>query len=141
MLTKVARYDVPTKSEDVMDDRDKPAISTLNSLIETCNDQAQRSDRHRGNPGRLREGLFNTYAREHALASSSLAARVVYIHDVRVLTNNDVVEARMLPDRGTFAVALTLTSEGAEKISLATRSHTGKPLAIIVDGVVEHLPT
>lgn len=67
--------------------------------------------------------------------------RRVFLHDTRVITNNDVVQARVVESDGRFNVAITLTNEGAAKMASATSAHTGRPLAIIVDGEVIAAPT
>ena len=65
----------------------------------------------------------------------------IYLHDMRVITNSDVLQARVVEDRGGFNVAITLTVEAASKMATATSAHTGRPLAIIVNGEVIAAPT
>jgi preprotein translocase subunit SecD len=48
--------------------------------------------------------------------------------------NNDVIQARVIENRGTFDVDLMFSPEGAARMQVATSSHYGKPLAIIVNG-------
>jgi preprotein translocase subunit SecD len=73
--------------------------------------------------------------------TSSLANRVVYLHDVRLVTNNDVAEAHVVGERVPFAVALTLTPEGTQQLAAAAVAHDGKPLAIIVNGEIVAAPS
>jgi preprotein translocase subunit SecD len=65
----------------------------------------------------------------------------IYLHVERVITNNDVVQARVVEGNGQFNVAITLTPGGAARMATATSMHVGKPLAIIVNGDVIAAPT
>jgi preprotein translocase subunit SecD len=65
----------------------------------------------------------------------------VYLHDVAVVTNNDVVQARVVERSGQFGIAITLTPGGAARMASATSGHLGRPLAIIVNGEVIAAPT
>jgi preprotein translocase subunit SecD len=65
----------------------------------------------------------------------------IYMHDQRVITNNDVVQARVVEGKGQFSIAITLTASGAARMASATAKHVGKPLAIIVNGDVIAAPT
>ena len=65
----------------------------------------------------------------------------IYMHDERVITNNDVVQARVVEGKGQFSIAITLTPSGAARMASATSQHVGKPLAIIVNGDVIAAPT
>ena len=69
-------------------------------------------------------------------ATVSNSDRKIYLHDVPVITNHDVMQARVVQADGRFNVAITLFSEGAVKMAKATAAHIGKPLAIIIDGEV-----
>ena len=62
------------------------------------------------------------------------SGRRYYLHKIPLVTNNDVIQARVVENRGTFDVELTFTPEGAARMQVATSSHYGKPLAIIVNG-------
>jgi preprotein translocase subunit SecD len=65
----------------------------------------------------------------------------IYLHDERVVTNNDVVQARVVEGNGQFSIAITLTPSGAARMASATSGHMGRPLAIIVNGEVIAAPT
>src|SRR3984893_7598849 len=65
----------------------------------------------------------------------------IYMHDERVISNNDVVQARVVEGKGQFSIAITLTPSGAARMAAATSKHVGKPLAIIVNGDVIAAPT
>ena len=67
--------------------------------------------------------------------------RNIYLHDMKVITNSDVLQARVVEDRGGFDVAIILTAEAGSKMATATSTHTGRPLAIIVNGEVIAAPT
>ncbi|HZP49252.1 MAG TPA: hypothetical protein VFB07_11985 [Vicinamibacterales bacterium] len=69
--------------------------------------------------------------------------RTIYLHRDVIVTNDDVVAARVVPGNapGRFAVAVTLTRSGGEKMRAATAAHIGRPLALLVDGVVVMAPT
>jgi preprotein translocase subunit SecD len=60
----------------------------------------------------------------------------VYLHKEVVVTNLDILEARVIPDEseGTFGVFVIFTAAGAGKMVNATKVHLNKPLAIFVDG-------
>ena len=62
--------------------------------------------------------------------------RRIFLHDTSIITNNDVVRAHVLENGGRFEVAITLAAEGAARMAAATTQHSGKPLAIIVNGDV-----
>ncbi len=65
----------------------------------------------------------------------------VFLHDERLVTTNDVLQARVVESNGRFNVAVTLASAAGARLATATATHTGKPLAIIVDGEVISAPT
>ena len=62
------------------------------------------------------------------------SGRRFHLHKIPLVTNNDVIQARVVENRGTFDVDLTFSPEGAARMQIATSSHYGKPLAIIVNG-------
>jgi preprotein translocase subunit SecD len=66
----------------------------------------------------------------------------VYLHAETVVSNADVVFARVVPgDRpATFNVGIMFSSDGSAKIEKATQSHLNKPLAILVNGRVVAAP-
>jgi hypothetical protein len=69
--------------------------------------------------------------------------RVIYLHRDAVVTNDDVADARVVagdaPDQ--FHVAVTLTTEGGEKMRAATAAHLDRPMALLIDGEVVMAPT
>ena len=50
-------------------------------------------------------------------------------------------EASVVEQAGRFSVGITLTNDAAARMANATSAHTGKPLAIIVNGEVIAAPT
>jgi len=79
------------------------------------------------------------------LVEASVAGSVekVYLHQEIVVTNDDIVRARVVPGRGgsDFSVAVSFTREGGAKLAQATASHIDRPLAILIDGRVVAAPT
>jgi preprotein translocase subunit SecD len=65
----------------------------------------------------------------------------VYLHDMPVVTNNDVLQARLTESDGHFSIAVRFSPEGAAKMATATTAHIGRPLAVIVNGEVIAAPT
>lgn len=65
----------------------------------------------------------------------------VHIHFATVVTNGDLLKARVVEISGRYEVAVTLTPLGAEKMTGATSRHVGRPLAIILDGDVVAVQT
>ena len=68
--------------------------------------------------------------------------RKVYLHQEVVISNEDVIDARVMPGAGGtgFNVDISFSQQGAEKIATATQAHIGKPLAILVNGSVIAAP-
>lgn len=60
----------------------------------------------------------------------------VYVHYTAVATHTDVRKARVLDTSGRTEIALTLTPEAGAALTSATTRHTGRPLAVILDGEV-----
>jgi preprotein translocase subunit SecD len=75
-------------------------------------------------------------------ASVSGSGEKVYLHAETVVSNADVVFARVVPgDRpGTFNVGIMFSSDGSAKIEKATQSHLNRPLAVLVNGRVVAAP-
>ena len=65
----------------------------------------------------------------------------VHIHYATVVTNGDLLKARVVDISGRYEVAVTLTPQGAAKMTDATTRHVGRPLAIILDGDVVAVQT
>jgi hypothetical protein len=68
--------------------------------------------------------------------------RVVYVHEEIVVTNDDLAKSRVIPGDGPsrFSVLVELNAAGADKMLHATAGHTGRPVAILIDGVVVAAP-
>lgn len=64
--------------------------------------------------------------------------RSVYLHNDIVVTNGDISRAEVVQGNGPsqFGVSVEFTAAGAKKMRSATKSHMGKPLAILLDGQV-----
>jgi hypothetical protein len=68
--------------------------------------------------------------------------RTIYLHDGAIVTNSDIASARVVPGDGdTFNVAIQFTAQGEAKMLSATRTHIGRPIAILLDGDVVMAPT
>lgn len=70
------------------------------------------------------------------------SSRYVYLHNQVVVSNNDIAAVRAVQADGPsqYAISIKLSAAGAEKMRQATRSHMGKPLAILLDGQVVMAP-
>ncbi len=70
------------------------------------------------------------------------AGRRIYLHQETVVTNSDIARAEVIPGdaASTFSVTVTFNRDGAAKMLRASRSHIGRPLAILVDGEVVIAP-
>ena len=68
--------------------------------------------------------------------------RTIYLHPETVVTNSDIAHAEVVQVDATpaFSVAMRFTTEGATKMRRATEGHIGRPLAILLDGVVVMAP-
>jgi hypothetical protein len=68
--------------------------------------------------------------------------RTIYLYPEPVVANRDIVEAHVVQGNtpSMFGVSLTFTPEGAARMLRATRSHIGRPLAILIDGEVQTAP-
>ena len=66
----------------------------------------------------------------------------VYLHREAIVTNADVIEARVISGitSANFNVAVTFNSAGAAKMAKATTSHLNKPVAILINGRVVAAP-
>ena len=67
----------------------------------------------------------------------------IYLHREIVVTNADVVQARVVlgSSSSDFSVSMAFSSEGAAKMAQATAAHLNKPLAILINGQVVAAPT
>jgi preprotein translocase subunit SecD len=99
------------------------------------------------NTDRIQTTLLEMRLAETEPATGLVAATVlnsdgkIYLHAEPVITNNDVIQARVVEEKGRFSIAITLTPGGAARMATATSMHVGKPLAIIVNGDVIAAPT
>jgi hypothetical protein len=68
--------------------------------------------------------------------------RVIYLHSEVVVANGDVSQSRVVPGNGPaqFWVSVELSPMGTEKMRRATANHVGRPVAILIDGVVVLAP-
>ena len=68
--------------------------------------------------------------------------RVIYLHSEVVVANGDISQSRIVPGNGPaqFWVGVEFSPAGAEKMRRATANHVGRPLAILIDGVVVLAP-
>src|SRR5262249_46050730 len=89
---------------------------------------------------RLAETMPATGLTEAQVAGSS---QKVYLHRETIVTNADVVQARVVSGITSvnFNVAVTFNSAGAAKMAKATAGHLNKPVAILINGRVIAAPT
>jgi SecDF, P1 head subdomain len=69
------------------------------------------------------------------------SGRVIYLHPEIVVSNDDIAQSWVMqdgPDR--FGVAVEFLPSGVERMRQATRSHVGRPVAILIDGDVVMAP-
>jgi hypothetical protein len=68
--------------------------------------------------------------------------RLVYLHPELVVGNDDIADTWVIDD-GTarFGVGVRLLPAGAARMRQATTAHVGRPVAVLVDGVVAMAPT
>jgi SecD-like export protein len=71
------------------------------------------------------------------------SGRSIYLHREVIVENSDIRAAKVIPGSSpsTFGVEITLSQNGAEKMSRATQEHLGRPVAIVIDGKVVAAPT
>ena len=77
--------------------------------------------------------------REAVVAGSE---RVIYLYEEAVVTNDDIEESRVVPGNSpsVYGVEVEFNEAGAESMREATAIHIGKPMAILLDGVVVVAP-
>jgi preprotein translocase subunit SecD len=69
------------------------------------------------------------------------SGRVIYLHPEIVVSNDDIAQTSVLqdgPER--FGIGVEFLTSGAERMRQATTTHLGRPVAILVDGVVVTAP-
>jgi SecD-like export protein len=88
---------------------------------------------------RLAEDHQTAALREARVSDSD---RVVYLHEEVIVTNGDIAESRVVNgnDSSHFGVGVEFNEAGAQKMRQATASHVGRPMAILIDGVVVMAP-
>ena len=65
------------------------------------------------------------------------SGRRIYLHPAALITNEDITSARVNSAGGVGAtVGVTFTDAAAKRLTDATRSHLGRPVAILIDGRV-----
>lgn len=69
--------------------------------------------------------------------------RLVYLHEAIVVSNDHIATARVVAGRDAehFDVEVVFTPGGARRMAEATRAHIGRPVALLVDGLVVMAPT
>ena len=89
---------------------------------------------------RLAEETPGTGLRE---APVGVQPRVVYISDEAVLTNTDIAYAQVVPGASPeqFGVEVHLSESGGARMREMTRRHIGRPVALMLDGLVVAAPT
>jgi hypothetical protein len=68
--------------------------------------------------------------------------RSVYLHEEVIVTNSDIVSARVVQGSAPiqYGVNVEFNASGAEKMRTATENHIGKHMAILLDGQVVAIP-
>ena len=76
-------------------------------------------------------------------AAVGLQPRLVYVHDEAILTNADIAGARVVAGASLeqFGVEVRLSEQGSASMRAATRRHIGRPVALMLDGLVVAAPT
>jgi preprotein translocase subunit SecD len=69
-------------------------------------------------------------------------ARIVYVHEEVIVTNEDVAQARAVPgsDATRAGVEVVFTPRGAARLHAATAAHLDRPVAVSIDGLVVMAP-
>lgn len=69
--------------------------------------------------------------------------KVVYLREQSIVSNDDIVACSVVPgvavDR--YDVEIQLSADGAARLREATRQHVGRPVALVIDGIVAMAPT
>lgn len=75
------------------------------------------------------------------VAEGADPGRVIYLHPEIVVSNDDIAQSWVLQDgQDRFGVSVRFLPAGAERIRQATATHVGRPMAILIDGVVVMAP-
>jgi TonB family protein len=92
-------------------------------------------------PARLEIRLAETSPGSGLVAVAVGGNGQVYLHAGAVLTTADVVDAQVVDaGGGRFSVQVRFTNLGSRRMAAATRAHVGRPVAIVLDGVVLAAP-
>lgn len=65
--------------------------------------------------------------------ASTSSGETIWIAYTAIVTQNDVVGARMIEQDGRPNIGLEFTSRAAERVATATQDHVGKPIAIVIN--------
>jgi hypothetical protein len=67
--------------------------------------------------------------------------RMVYLHPETVVSNEDIAQSWVVPDGpDRFGVSVQFLPAGAKRMRQATANHVGRPMAILIDGIVVMAP-
>lgn len=72
--------------------------------------------------------------------ASTSAGETIWIAHTAIVTQNDLVGARMIEQDGRFNIELEFTSEAAQRVATATQDHVGKPMAIVINRRIMSAP-
>jgi bla regulator protein blaR1 len=67
--------------------------------------------------------------------------RRVYLRPDAVVTGADVTSARVTDAGGQYAISVTFSEAASNRLAEATKTHVGRPLAILLDGRLISAPT
>ena len=68
--------------------------------------------------------------------------RLLYLHPETVVGNDDVAQTWVVEAAaGEYAVGVQFLPEGAARLKQASEAHTGRPMAVLIDGRVVMAPT
>jgi hypothetical protein len=75
------------------------------------------------------------------VAQVATSERLVYLHPEAVVDNDDIAHTWVI-DGGTrrFGVGVQVNAEGAERLRRLSGGHSGRPVAILIDGTVVVAP-
>jgi len=73
-------------------------------------------------------------------ASVEDSDKKVYLSKEALITNKDLISARVVENEGLLRIDVKFTEEGAERMSRASAANIGKRIAIVVDGKVLSAP-
>jgi preprotein translocase subunit SecD len=69
------------------------------------------------------------------------SGRVIYLHPEVVVSNEDIAQSWVVQDGpDQFGVSVQFLPSGAERMKQATATHVGRPVAILINGVVVMAP-